>query len=293
MAVTSHLRSFDHALFPPARVRAERRGTISVCVPTRECADTIEPIVHSLVGLREEGVLDQVVVVDADSADGTAARAAAAGAEVHQQAGLLPEQGAVLGKGDAMWRALTVLHGDVVCYLDGDSERLGPHFACGLAGAVACEPGVRFAKASYRRPFRGDGVELAEGGGRVTELMARPLLRRFYPELAGMRQPLAGEIAAPRALLERLPFATGYAVEVAMLIDAYREVGLDALAQVDLDVRQNRHQPLHNLRPMADAVLAGVAVRLAREGRLRDAAAPGPVERPPLATLAGRVEAAS
>jgi glucosyl-3-phosphoglycerate synthase len=293
VAVTTHLRSFDHSSFPPERVGAERQGSISVCVPTRECADTIAPIAHTLAGLREQGVLDQVVVVDADSADGTADRAAAAGAEVHQQAELLPDQGPVLGKGDAMWRALTVLHGDVVCYLDGDSERFGPHFACGLAGAVTCEPGVHFAKAFYRRPFRVDGIVLPEGGGRVTELAARPLLRRFYPELGGMRQPLAGEIAAPRALFERLPFATGYAVEIAMLIDAYGEVGLDGLAQVDLDVRQNRHQPLRDLGPMADAVLGGVAVRLAREGRLSDDAPPGPVERPPLVTLAGRVEAAS
>jgi glucosyl-3-phosphoglycerate synthase len=291
--VTPHLRSFDHRSFPPERLRAERRSTISVCVPTRECARTIEPIVRTLVGLREQEAVDQVVVIDADSSDGTAARAAGAGAEVHQEADLLPEQGPVFGKGDALWRALTVLRGDVVCFLDGDSERFGPHFACGLAGAVTCEPGVRFAKAFYRRPFRVDGVVLPEGGGRVTELTARPLLRRFYPELSGMRQPLAGEIAAPRALLERLPFATGYAVEIAMLIDAYREVGLEGLAQVDLDVRQNRHQPLAELGPMADAVLAGVAVRLAREGRLHGDTGAAPVERPPLATLAGRVEASS
>jgi glucosyl-3-phosphoglycerate synthase len=284
--VSPHLRSFDHSAFPPERVRAERDGTISVCVPSRECAETIAPIVRTLVALREAGVVDQVVVIDAGSADGTAELAAAAGAEVHQQAELLPDHGPVLGKGDAMWRALTVLRGDVVCFLDGDSEGFGTHFACGLAGAVACEPGVRFAKAFYRRPFRAGAVELPEGGGRVNELTARPLLRRFFPELADVRQPLAGEIAARRDLLERLPFATGYAVEIAMLIDAYREVGLDGLAQVDLDVRQNRHQPLSALGPMADAVLGAVAARLAREGRLVGVDVAGPVERPPLATLA-------
>jgi glucosyl-3-phosphoglycerate synthase len=284
--MSPQLRSFDHSVFPPDRVRAERDGTISVCVPARECAATIEPIARTLVELREAGVVDQVLVLDSGSADGTGELAAAAGAEVQQQAELFPDLGPVLGKGDAMWRSLTVLHGDVVCFLDGDSERFGPHFACGLAGAVACEPGVRFAKAFYRRPFRAGDVELPEGGGRVNELTARPLLRQFYPGLAGVRQPLAGEIAARRDLLEQLPFATGYAVEIAMLIDAYREVGLDGLAQVDLDVRQNRHQPLPALGPMADAVLGAVAARLAREGRLDGLDAAAPVERPPLATLA-------
>jgi glucosyl-3-phosphoglycerate synthase len=284
--VSPQLRSFDHSVFPPERVRAERDGTISICVPARECAATIGPIARTLVALREAGVVDQVLVLDSGSADGTGELAAAAGAEVQQQAELLPDLGPVLGKGDAMWRSLTVLHGDVVCFLDGDSERFGSHFACGLAGAVACEPGVRFAKAFYRRPFRAGDVELPEGGGRVNELTARPLLRQFYPELSEMRQPLAGEVAARRDLLERLPFATGYAVEIAMLIDAYREVGLDGLAQVDLDVRQNRHQPLRALGPMADAVLGAVAARLAREGRLAGLDAAAPVERPPLATLA-------
>ena len=284
--VSPQLRSFHHSEFPPERVRAERDGTISVCVPARECAETIVPIVETLVALREQGAIDQVAVVDAASADGTADLAGRAGAEVHQQAALLPDQGPVLGKGDAMWRALTVQTGDMICFLDGDSERFGPHFACGLAGAVACEPGVRFAKASYRRPFRVGEAELPEGGGRVNELAARPLLRLFFPDLAGVRQPLAGEIAARRDLLERLPFATGYAVEIAMLIDAYRAAGLEGLAQVDLDVRQNRHQPLSALAPMADAVLRAVAVRVEREERLAGVVLDAPVERPPLATLA-------
>jgi glucosyl-3-phosphoglycerate synthase len=284
--VSPQLRSFHHSVFPPERVRAERDGTISVCVPARECADTIVPIVETLVALRESGAVDQVAVIDAASADGTAELAVAAGAEVHEEAELLPEHGPVLGKGDAMWRALTVLAGDVVCFLDGDSDHVGPHFACGLAGAVACEPGVRFAKAFYRRPFRSGSVELPDGGGRVNELTARPLLRIFFPELGDVRQPLAGEVAARRDLLERLPFATGYAVEIAMLIDAYRTAGLDALAQVDLDVRQNRHQPLSALAPMADAVLGAVAARLEREGRLAGVDVEAPVERPPLTTLA-------
>jgi glucosyl-3-phosphoglycerate synthase len=278
------IRSFHHSEFPPERIRAQRRESISVCVPAREEAATVGDIVATLVSLREAGVIDEVVVVDADSRDGTGEAAAAAGATVHSQAGLLAEFGPVLGKGDAMWRALTVLSGDVVCFLDADSGLFGPHFACGLAGAVACEPGVEFAKAFYRRPFRVGDVTAPEGGGRVTELTARPLLRRFYPELADVRQPLAGEIAARRTLLESIPFAVGYAVETAMLIDAHAEVGPAGIAQVDLDARQNDHQSLEALGPMAEAVLAAVCVRLAREGRL-DAPHDGLVERPPLASL--------
>jgi glucosyl-3-phosphoglycerate synthase len=261
-------RSFHHAQFPPERLAAERTGTISVCLPAREEAGTIKGIVETLVELRHRGVLDQVVVVDAGSADGTADLAAAAGAEVHQQSTLLPEFGPVLGKGDAMWRALSVLSGDLVCFLDADSGEFGPHFACGMVGPLVCVPEVQFAKGSFRRPFKVGDVEVPDGGGRVTELTARPLLNLFYPELAGFRQPLAGEFAARRELLERLPFATGYAVEIAMLIDACREVGPWALAQVDIEVRQNRHQPLTELGPMAYAVLRATAERLEREGRL-------------------------
>jgi glucosyl-3-phosphoglycerate synthase len=138
---------------------------------------------------------------------------------------------------------------------------------CGLLGPLLLEPGVQFVKAFYRRPFQLGGEASPEGGGRVTELTARPLLNLYYPELAGVRQPLAGEVGARRELLERVPFATGYAVEIAMLIDAWNAVGLDAMAQVDLDVRQNRHQPLHLLSEMAYAVLCGVVLRAEREGR--------------------------
>jgi glucosyl-3-phosphoglycerate synthase len=224
------------------------------------------------VRLRERGVLDQVVVVDA-STDGTGDIAARLGAEVYAQAALMPSFGPVLGKGDAMWRALSVLRGDVICFVDADTERFGPHFACGLVGPLVLDPELQFVKGFYRRPFR-LGDEIApEGGGRVTELTARPLLKLFYPALADIRQPLAGEIAAHRDLLERLPFATGYAVEIAMLIDAYELAGPGAIAEVDLDERQNRHQPLSELGPMATAVMQAVLDRSAI------------VERPPMASL--------
>jgi glucosyl-3-phosphoglycerate synthase len=323
-------RTFHHSAFTPARLattRAERGLSVSVCLPARECAGTVGEIVTALGALREQGVIDQIVVVDADSQDGTAVIASRAGAEVRQEAELMPAHGPVLGKGDAMWRALSVLEGEIVCFIDADSERFSAHFATGLLGPLLCEPDVAFVKGYYRRPLgvageSGVGADVdqtrvapasttvvaaqggggAQGGGRVNHLLARPALELFYPQLAQIRQPLAGEVAARRELLERLPFATGYGVEIAMLIDAWRAVGIDQIAQVDLEEHHNRHQPLSALSPMALTVLATIARRLQQDGRLlagdgaaAEGAAAGaaadqvaalaPLERPPLASL--------
>jgi glucosyl-3-phosphoglycerate synthase len=277
-------RSFHHSLYPPGRIAAERDCSVSVCLPAKECAETVGQIVGALAELRRAGVIDEIVVVDAASGDGTAAVARRAGATVLQEAELKPAYGPVLGKGDAMWRALSVLSGELVCFLDADSEGFSAHFATGLLGALVCEPGISFVKGFYRRPFVQADAEDAEGGGRVNRLTARPALQVFYPELAGVRQPLAGEVAARRQLLESLPFATGYGVEIAMLIDVWREHGLEAIAQVDLDEHHNRHQPLSALAPMAETVLATLAGRLEREGRLQGAQGVAP-ERPPLVSV--------
>ncbi len=275
------IRTVHHGEFTLQRLRGAKRGTVSVCLPARDEERTIGSIIEQLTPLREQGVIDQIAVVDG-STDRTAEIARDLGAEVHEQGELMPELGPVLGKGDAMWRALPILTGDVICYLDADSERFGSHYACGLLGPLLCDPRVAFVKGFYRRPFRIGSVTLEEGGGRVTELTARPLLKAFYPDLAGIEQPLAGEVAARRALLEQLPFVTGYGVDIALLLDAYAAVGLDAIAQVDLDVRQNAHQPLRELGPMASAVLQAVVSRLEREGRVRGPV-DGAIERPPLA----------
>ena len=279
------MRSHHHSEFPADRLRAEREETISVCIPAREEAATIAGVVAPLVALLESGAIDQVVVVDASSADGTAAIAAALGAEVHDENALMPEFGPAIGKGDAMWRALSVLTGDVVCFVDADTEDFDERFACGVLGPLVCEPHAQFVKGFFRRPFKSATDIAPTGGGRVTELTARPLLQAFYPELAGLHQPLAGEMAARRELLERVAFCTGYAVETGLLLDLYAEVGADAIAQVDLDVRQNRHQALEDLAPMAGAVLAAVTSRLLREGRLDEAAGGELLERPPLREL--------
>ena len=269
-------------------------------LPAREVADTIGQIVERLRSL--DPLIDQILVVDAASQDGTARVAAAAGAEVHQESELMAAFGQTLGKGDAMWRARAVARGEIVAYLDSDTRDFSPHFALGVLGPLLCKPDVQFVKGFFRRPYlRADGTELPADGGRVTELAARPLLSAFYPELAAFVQPLAGEVAARRSLLDRIPFATGYAVETAMLLDARDALGgPDRMAQVDLDVRLNRHQPLRQLGPMAYAVLRVILERLRAEGRLADDHAPPLqtaegglvqveiVERPPYATVRAR-----
>jgi glucosyl-3-phosphoglycerate synthase len=242
LAAPEPLLAYHHTDFPPARVAAQRETSISVCLPARNEIATIGAIVEALLPLVDVGAIDQLAVVD-DSDDGTGELARRLGAEVYDQSTLCPGLGPLRGKGDAMWRALSVLTGDVVCYLDADSGLFGAHYATGLAGAVALPGGVSFAKAFYRRPFFAGTTLHADGGGRVTELTARPLLHAFFPELAAVAQPLAGEIALRRRLAEALRFPLGYGVDVALLIDAWHLVGPDGLAQVDLDTRQNRHAP--------------------------------------------------
>jgi glucosyl-3-phosphoglycerate synthase len=263
---------------------AELRESITVLVPARNEAATLAPIVRDLVALRDDGVVDQVLVAEHDSTDGTAEAAARLGAEVVQTGGVFAELGPVAGKGDNLWRGLTAARGDIVCFVDADSTDFGPHFVRRLVDPLLHEPGIRYVKASYRRPWR-DGDEVrATGGGRVTTLLARPLLRRFYPELAWLQQPLAGEMAAHRSLLESVPFAAGYGLEIGLLIDIYRRVGAAAICQADLHSRQNRHRPLDELGPMSDAILECLTARLAEEGRVRGVAARRR-ERPPLARV--------
>lgn len=277
-------RSFQHAEFPLELLLERKRDSLSVVLPAREVADTVGPIVERILAL--EGLVDQVLVVDAGSMDGTADVAARAGAEVRQQDDLVPAFGPVLGKGDAMWRGLSAVRGDLVVYVDADTRDFAPQFVTGLAGPLIVSREFRFVKGAYRRPFQAGGAELPDGGGRVSQLTARPLLSAFYPDLADLLQPLAGEVAAPREVLEQVPFSTGYAVETAMLLDVRELVGAEAMAQVDIGERRNHHQPLDALRPMADTVLATVCDRLRREGRLH-AELPGVeiVERPPFASV--------
>jgi len=261
-----------------------RRESVTVLVPARDEAATIAPIVRDLVALRGDGLIDQVLVAEHDSSDGTAEAAARLGADVVRTANVFPALGPVAGKGDNLWRGLTAARGDIVCFVDADSTDFGPHFVHRLVEPLLDQPGIKYVKGSYRRPWR-DGDEVKQtGGGRVTTLLARPLLRRFYPELAWLQQPLAGEMAARRSLFESVPFATGYGLDIGLLIDIYRRVGAQAICQADLHTRQNRHRSLDKLGPMSDAILESVTVRLAEEGRLTGVAAQRR-ERPPLTQM--------
>jgi glucosyl-3-phosphoglycerate synthase len=258
-------RSFHYREFSGLADRddAMREQAITLILPAREVAGTIGPILDTVAELNERsGLVDQVLVVDADSADGTADIARARGADVYSENELLPEFGPVLGKGDAMWRSLSVARGDIVMFADTDTRDFGEHFIYGTLGPLLAVPDVRFTKAAYRRPFTSDAQSVVDGGGRVTELMAKPLLNFFFPELTGFVQPLAGEFAAHRDLLYRTPFLTGYGVEIAILIDVLEDAGLAAMAQVDLGSRQNRHQPLWELTKMSSTVLRALARRV-------------------------------
>ena len=258
-------RSYDNT-FTLDQLLAAKDRTISVILPAREVAGTLGAILDAL----PHELLDEVLVVDADSRDGTAELARERGVRVENESSLQPHHGPALGKGDAMWRGLAATTGELVVYLDTDTEDFDTSFVLGLLGPLLTDD-VDFVKGHFRRPFKhGDSVE-PDGGGRVTELLARPYLNLHFPELAGFRQPLAGEIAATRELLESIPFPVGYGVEIAMLIDVLRAVGLERMAQVDLGTRQNRHQPLADLSRMALEVLA------AAEARVHGPVTPGPL----------------
>jgi Esterase-like activity of phytase/Glycosyl transferase family 2 len=194
-------RSFHHRDFGRLAVSgpAVRQSAVTLILPAREVAATIGPILDTVARLNERsGLIDQVLVIDADSADGTADVARAHGAEVYSENALMPEYGPAQGKGDAMWRALSVARGDIVMFADTDTRDFGEHFIYGTLGPLLMVPGVQFSKAAYRRPFASGEESIADGGGRVTELTAKPLLNFFFPELTGFVQPLAGEFAARR-----------------------------------------------------------------------------------------------
>lgn len=273
-------RSFSSSAFSVAELARGRRESVSVILPAREVAQTIGAILDSVAALRRAGLVDEVVVVDAASADGTADVAREHGARVLRESEILAEYGPARGKGDAMWRGLSAVSSDIVVYLDADTENFRPDFVVGLLGPLLTVPTIHFVKGAFQRPLRiGEHVVPGEGG-RVTELVARPMLNLYAPELAGFDQPLAGELAARRVVLDELDFPVGYGVEIAMLIDAARALGLEALAQVHLGERQNRHQSLRDLSAMAYAVMVAAGSRLHGPGLLASHV-PGPLALPP------------
>ena len=287
------VRRIDHReLDLDALARAKDGRSTSVCLPARNEAATVGEIVTRIAA---HPLVDEVVVVDDHSRDATGDEAAAAGATVVRAADVLPEFGSGPGKGQALWKAVAVSRGDVVAFCDADLRDFEPHFVTGLLGPLLLDRDLGFVKAYYRRPT-GDGSP--RGGGRVTELVARPVLALLFPDLADVVQPLAGEFAARRDVFEALPFVEGYGVDIGLLIDAARHCGVDRIAQVDLGVRVHRNRPLHELGPMATIVLhtalqrAGVAGLEADTVLERPDLRPAEVhyaERPPLNSVDTRL----
>jgi nucleotide-binding universal stress UspA family protein len=249
----------------------ERHGlTISVGLPALNEEKTIGTVIKRVKSALVDRVplIDQMVVIDSSSEDRTAEIAAEQGVPVHRHADILPQLGSFVGKGEALWKSLHVLDGDIVAWIDTDISNIQPRFVYGLIGPLLAEPQLQYVKGFYQRPIRSGDTLMAEGGGRVTELMARPLINLFFPELSGMIQPLSGEYAGRRSLLERLPFFTGYAVEIGLLIDILDQAGLSAVGQVDLERRIHRNQPLPNLSQMAYVILQGAIRKLEERHRL-------------------------
>jgi glucosyl-3-phosphoglycerate synthase len=257
------LRTFHHAQYD-ARALAEAKAgrTVSVCLPARDEAATVGAIVDTIRTSLVEAIplVDEILVVDDHSTDATAAVAAAAGARVISAADVLPELGHGHGKGAALWRSLYESDGDVVAWCDADLLDFQPHFVLGLVGPLLTNPDVDFVKGFYERPATDPG----DRGGRVTELVARPALALLFPHLASIVQPLGGEYAGRRELLEQLPFVEGYGVDIALLIDIAAEFGTDVMAQVDLGTRRHRNRPLDELSPQAAAILQTVLQRAGR-----------------------------
>lgn len=257
-------------------IRAKGQTSVSVVIPARNEEATVGDIVSTIRQflVDRSGLVDEILVVDSRSTDATAQVAAAAGARVVAQDDVTRGLPRLEGKGDALWSGLACARGDVVAFVDGDLREFSPHFVTGLLGPLLTDRSVEFVKGFYHRPLVGAASVEADGGGRVTELNARPLLNLFWPELAGFVQPLAGEYAGRRATLERIPFVSGYGVEIAMLIDLLELVGLDALAQVDLGERLHRHQGTEALGRMSAQIMVTAWSRLHRRGLVSEPTPP-------------------
>jgi glucosyl-3-phosphoglycerate synthase len=251
-------------------LQVKGQTTVSIVIPARDEEATVGTIVTAIRTALVQSVplVDEVIVVDSRSVDETAASARAAGAFVVSQDDITWGLPPMPGKGGAMWAGLATASGDIVAFVDADVDPFDPRFVSGLLGPLLTDPSISFVKGFYHRPLRSGGYSEPDGGGRVTELVARPLLNLFWPDLAGFVQPLAGESAGRRELLDRVPFVSGYGVETAMLVDLLELVGLDALAQVDLGERTHRNQSNEALGQMAAQIQLTAWSRLARQGRV-------------------------
>ena len=246
--------------------------TVSLCIPTLNEASTIGSVISRLrKELQEQvGLLDEIAVIDSGSVDQTLEFAAAAGAEVYRAADILPQAGSYRGKGENLWKAVYQLKGDILLFLDGDITNMHPRFVTGLLGPLLHRADIGYVKSFYARPACHPGKEACCGGGRVTELLIRPFFSLYYPDLSCVIQPLSGEYAVRRSLLEQLHFPVGYGVETAHLIDVFTQFGLQSIGQTDLEERRHRNRSNIELGRAACAILQVLDRRRCAHASLAD-----------------------
>lgn len=267
------MQRFHHSQFSDfsklVEIKRSSAQRVSVCIPTLNEADTIGEIVSMIrKTLLSCGLVDEILVIDSGSEDSTREIATVSGANVHLASEIFPELESQTGKGENLWKALHVSSGEIICYIDGDIANFHPGFVTGLVGPLLTDSSIDYVKAFYERPLAYGDESHSTGGGRVSEILVRPLISLFYPELGGIIQPLAGEYAARRTTLEALAFPTGYGVEIAHLIDLARDGKLARIAQTDLVKRIHRNRDDDELGSMAFALLRVVLRRLERDGKI-------------------------
>lgn len=266
--------TFHHADFSDleALCEAKERSNLSIalCVPTLNEQDTIGKVISTLKSalMDRHPLIDEFAVIDSGSTDGTADIVRDHGIDFYYSGDILPSQGFKRGKGENLWKAVYQLRGDIICYVDADIANIHPRFVYGLVAPLVYNENIHYVKAFYERPLTLSGALQPSGGGRVTEILIRPLFSLFYPELAQLLQPLSGEYAVRRPILQRLPFPVGYGVETSHLIDVYTQWGMPAFAQVDLEQRIHRNQSTSALGKMSFGILQSVLNRLRRHGKV-------------------------
>jgi len=237
--------------------------TISLCFPTLNESQTIGFILNTVKrDLYDTGLLDEVILIDSQSGDNTVEIADSLGFKIYQHRNILTKYGTYKGKGEALWKSLFILNGDIIAWCDSDIKNFNARFIYGILGPLIVNDNISFVKAFYRRPLKIDGSYMKGEGGRVTEILVRPLLNLFYPELSRIFQPLSGEYAGRRELLEQLPFYSGYGVETGFLIDIYENFGLEKIAQVNVIRRVHRNQPISALSKMSFGILQAFLIKL-------------------------------
>ena len=252
-------------------LKKQCKMSISLCLPTFNEEDTIGEIITTIQQelVQELPLLDEVILVDSGSQDKTCEIAHSYGIPVYNHQEILPQYGSFHGKGEALWKSLYVLRGDIIVWIDTDIKNFHPRFVYGVLGPILRESHITFCKAFYQRPIQVGNKQFLTGGGRVTELTARPLLNLINPELSGFGQPMAGEYAVQRSVVETIPFFSGYSVDLGLLIDLLETQGLNSLAQVNLDQRIHRNRDLISLSKEAFAIDQVIIQRAIQQNRIQ------------------------